>query len=162
MTTDEKNAQMAKKRNLEGNNNTSKNSSSALDVDDIVNISSKMGIVLGKDNFAAIDLVKDMEMDRNDLAMKQNKANTQDNLLQNNEESDDKINCDDESTDYDDFTMITPKRSGKKTNIRSLMSLNGKDRRSKENPAPKKPAKGRKQELLILLYRQLKEEGKKS
>jgi hypothetical protein len=42
------------------------------------------------------------------------------------------------------------------------MSLNGKDRRSKENPAPKKPAKGRKQELLILLYRQLKEEGKKS
>lgn len=111
MTTDEKNAQMAKKRNLEGNNNTSKNSSSALDVDDIVNISSKMGIVLGKDNFAAIDLVKDMEMDRNDLAMKQNKANTQDNLLQNNEESDDKINCDDESTDYDDFTMITPKRS---------------------------------------------------
>jgi hypothetical protein len=42
------------------------------------------------------------------------------------------------------------------------MSLNGKDRRSKENPAPKKPVKGRKQELLILLYRQLKEEGKKS
>ena len=51
-----------KKRNLKGTNLNSGNSFAALDDSDIVDKSNMMGVRIDPDNFAAINLIKDLKI----------------------------------------------------------------------------------------------------
>lgn len=70
LTTMEKVGMVAKKRNLEGNQ-TNSNSFSVLSIDEVVHISSEMGIVIDDSAFDTCNLLKDLETARNDLYQKQ-------------------------------------------------------------------------------------------
>lgn len=69
-TTMEKVEKVAQKKNLEGNPSNS-NSFSVLSVDEVVHITSEMGIVIEDDDFDTCNLLKDLEIARNDLYEKQ-------------------------------------------------------------------------------------------
>lgn len=71
LTTMEKVGKVAQKMNLEGNPQNP-NSFSVLSVDEVVHISSEMGVVIEDDDFATCNLLKDLEIARNDLYQKQN------------------------------------------------------------------------------------------
>jgi hypothetical protein len=58
LTTMEKNERMTKKRNLEGNT-TQHNSFSALPIDDIVNITANMGVIVDENDSDTFDLLKE-------------------------------------------------------------------------------------------------------
>jgi hypothetical protein len=70
LTTMEKIDRVAQKRNLEDNPSNS-NSFSILSVEDIVNITSNMGIVIENSEFDTCCLLNDLENARNDLYQKQ-------------------------------------------------------------------------------------------
>jgi hypothetical protein len=71
LTTMEKVGKVAQKMNLEGNPQNP-NSFSVLSVDEVIHISSEMGVVIEDDDFATCNLLKDLEIARNDLYQKQN------------------------------------------------------------------------------------------
>jgi len=62
LTTDEKIAITNKKRNLKGTNLNIGNSFATLDDSDIVDKSNMMGVRIDPDNFAAINLIKDLKI----------------------------------------------------------------------------------------------------
>jgi len=66
MTTSEKTLQMAKKRNLEGNPSRI-NSFSVLPIEEIMNVTSNMGVDLNENDFDTFNLLKDLEKARDDL-----------------------------------------------------------------------------------------------
>jgi tetraacyldisaccharide-1-P 4'-kinase len=66
----EKVGKVAQKKNLEGNSQNP-NSFSVLSVDEVIHISSEMGVVIEDDDFATYNLLKDLEIARNDLYQKQ-------------------------------------------------------------------------------------------
>lgn len=66
LNTMEKVENIAKKRNLEGNNDTT-NTFSSLPADDLVHSAADMGVLLNSDNLIAFDLFKTLEMARNDV-----------------------------------------------------------------------------------------------
>jgi hypothetical protein len=66
MTTMEKNLKMAKKGNLEGNP-SSFNCFSVLLIEEMVNVTSNMGIDLNENDFDTFNLLKDLEKARDDL-----------------------------------------------------------------------------------------------
>lgn len=70
LTTKGKNERMAKKRNLEGTC-SNQNMFSVLPVDDIVELTTNMGIDIDKDDFDTFDLFKHLECARYDLFTKQ-------------------------------------------------------------------------------------------
>ena len=70
----EKVEKLAKKRNLEGNLSSS-NSFSTLPIEEIVHTASDMGIAVKHDDFATFDLLKTLEMARDDLYVKQCEQN---------------------------------------------------------------------------------------
>jgi hypothetical protein len=70
LTTDYKIKEMVRKRNLEGTNLNLSNPFSALSDNDIVAISTGMGIDVGEENFEVIDLMKDLEIARHALESK--------------------------------------------------------------------------------------------
>lgn len=69
LSTMEKNVRMAPKRNLEGNS-TNANTFSVLTTEEIIHITTDMGIIY-KDDFVTYDLLKDIEKARDDLCHKQ-------------------------------------------------------------------------------------------
>jgi hypothetical protein len=76
ITTKEKIEKAAQIKNLEGNS-TRANSFSILSVEDIINVSSDMGIVLDDKDFDTFDLLKQLECARNELFLKQADKNAQ-------------------------------------------------------------------------------------
>lgn len=76
LTTKEKIEKAAQIKNLEGNS-TRANSFSVLSVEDIINVSSDMGIVLDDKDFDTFDLLKQLECARNELFLKQADKNAQ-------------------------------------------------------------------------------------
>jgi hypothetical protein len=76
LTTKEKIEKAAQINNLEGNS-TRANSFSVLSVEDIINVSSDMGIVLDDKDFDTFDLLKQLECARNELFLKQADKNAQ-------------------------------------------------------------------------------------
>lgn len=69
MTTSEINERMAKKRNLEGNN-TSTNSFAGLSIEEVNCLANKMGVIFELGNFNYFDMLKDLEIARNNLYFK--------------------------------------------------------------------------------------------
>lgn len=70
LTTEDRILKIGKKRNLEGTNLNTKNSFSVLDNTDTMHISSEMGILIEDSNYAAIDMIKYLEIARYSLAKK--------------------------------------------------------------------------------------------
>jgi len=68
--TKEKTEMMAKKRNLEGIC-SNQNMFSVLPIDEMVELSSNMGVVIEPSNFGTFELLKDLECARHDLFIKQ-------------------------------------------------------------------------------------------
>lgn len=136
LTTDDKTTRMGKKRNLEGTNLTSENSFNVLSDNEIVQMSSGMGVIIDDANFTVIDLMKDLEIARHCLADKKilppEISHIDDTPLGEIEE---------ELTDYESSHVQTPKRKGKPKNRLSLSGPRAK-RKSKEISAPKTTKKG--------------------
>lgn len=102
-----------------GNTIQLNNSFSILDNDEIIERSLNMGIMLNNDEFAAIDLIKDLEAARQALNQKHLnvlKQTTQTETDPVTSESDDECLVSLEELELeteDDFTLVTPKRSRK-------------------------------------------------
>jgi hypothetical protein len=65
---------MARKRNLEGNY-SSQNMFSTLPIDDIIELTSGMGVEIDASDFGIFDMLKDLECARHDLFVKQKEIN---------------------------------------------------------------------------------------
>jgi hypothetical protein len=137
LTTEEKNMNMAKKRNLEGNNVSSENSFAALHTNEIREISKSIGVMIPDNDFAIINLVKEMELARHSLAQKNKKVVVREINSEDDQESGVEPAPEDELADFEGFVVVTPKRK-RKANVRNIQSLDVKDRSGKENPAPKR------------------------
>lgn len=154
LTIEDKTKIMSKKRNLEGTNLTSQNSFSILEDCEIIQLSKNMGIDLGDSNFAAIDLIKDLEIARHCLADKTLVSEisilTDEAIIEEVEE---------ELSDYENLIIQTPKRKSKPKN---RLSLSGpkKKKKSKENLCSK-PAKEDQQGTHAPLLAEKKNKGKK-
>lgn len=132
LTTGDKTLQMGKKRNLEGTNLNSENSFSVLANDDIIHLSKEMGITLNDSNYAAIDLIKDLEVARHSLAEKSVIVSVPSIIGETFLEV-----VDEELTDFENIVIHSQKRKGKP---RNRLSLSGprKNKKSKEKPHSKK------------------------
>lgn len=69
LTTMEKNEIMAKKRSLEGNNNKTLTISET-EITTLENLAKDMGVITANNDFAALNLVKDLEVARHNLFLK--------------------------------------------------------------------------------------------
>lgn len=156
MTTDDKTMMMGQKRNLEGTNLNPENSFSVLADDDIMQLSLNMGIQLNESNFAAIDLVKDLEIARHSLAEKkmapQETSTEKKPILEVVEE---------EFSDIEMYEDHLPKRRGRPKN---RLSLSGpkKNTKNKGNPCSKKPKGGDQGHLDPLVVDKVKKGVKKN
>ena len=74
LTTKEKNERMAKKRNLEANC-SSQNMFYVLPIEEIIELTTSMGVDIDKNDFGTFDLLKDLECARYDLFTKQKENN---------------------------------------------------------------------------------------
>lgn len=114
LTTMEKTGMMAQKRNLEGNSQNS-NSFAALSNNDIVHITSEMGIAIENDNFETCNLLNALETARNDLYMKQmEKQDVHSTVSVKNEtmllEAPALIWIHDESSEEEDFILVESRK----------------------------------------------------
>lgn len=129
LTTEAKTMMMSKKRNLEGTNLNSENSFSILNNVDIMQLSVNMGVNINDNDFAAIDLIKDLEMARHSLANK--KLETENHVVE------DEIileEIEEETSDYNEELIKTPKRKSKPRTRLSLSGPKIKKGKAKENP----------------------------
>jgi hypothetical protein len=124
--TMEKGEKLAKKWNLEGHSSSS-NSFSILPVEEIVHTASDMGIVVKYDNFATFDLLKTLEMARDDLYVKQCGQNetSKSEIVETQPSADVPLRLEwlhDESSDIEDFILVESrkKRREKKKVLDSL------------------------------------------
>lgn len=135
LTTDDRNLKVGRKRNLEGTNLNSKNSFSVLSYLDIMQKSKDIGVVIDDDNFATIDLMKDLEIARHSLLEKVITP-TESNIIEEViiEEGEEEL------SDYENQLVLTPRRKGKP---RTRLSLSGPriKKKSKENPCSKNSMK---------------------
>lgn len=74
LSTMEKLERRAKERNLEGNS-TKSNSFGVLPIEEIIDITAGMGVIIENDDFMSFDLLKDLERARGDPYQKQNTKN---------------------------------------------------------------------------------------
>lgn len=151
MTTDDKTMMMGQKRNLEGTNLNPENSFSVLADDDIMQLSLNMGIQLNESNFAAIDLVKDLEIASHSLAEKivPPESNTEKEPIL--------VVVEEEFSDIEMYDDQLPKRRGRpKTG--SLFLAQKKVPRTREALVPKKPRVEIKETLTPLWWTKPKKE----
>lgn len=118
MTTMEKNLKMAKKGNLEGNP-SSFNCFSVLLIEEMVNVTSNMGIDLNENDFDTFNLLKDLEKARDDLYYKQiNKASDPQTEsvedMQANKASLVLEWIQEESSEIDEFVLVESRKRKKK------------------------------------------------
>jgi hypothetical protein len=140
----EKGEKLAKKWNLEGHSSSS-NSFSILPVEEIVHTASDMGIVVKYDNFATFDLLKTLEMARDDLYVKQCGQNetSKSEIVETQPSADVPLRLEwlhDESSDIEDFILVESrkKKERKEKSVRFSPSNNAKGK-VQENPGlPKK------------------------
>lgn len=122
LTTMEKTEIASKKRNLEGNSSKS-NSFSVLAVDDVMHITSEMGVVIDNDVFDTCNLINDLETARHDLYLKQLEQNV---VTQNgngeecpaDSKSPELCQIQEISSDSEDFILVESRR--KKDRIKNL------------------------------------------
>lgn len=131
LTTEDKTLHMGKKRNLEGTNLNNENSFSVLADDDIMHLYGNMGITIDESNFAAIDLVKELEIARHSLADKKiaplETSNFVEPILEVLEE---------EVSEVESTTILTQRRKGVPRNSLSLSGKKEKEKRQgKSMPA---------------------------
>ncbi|KAG2582645.1 hypothetical protein PVAP13_6KG185730, partial [Panicum virgatum] len=104
----------SKKRNLEGNNYTNSNSFSILSNDELVSRSISMGVNLDVSDYASIDILKNMENARISLINKQTLPTPIDVQTNPPLDNTDVIDLEeDPGSDFDDFILVTPRRSRK-------------------------------------------------
>lgn len=132
MTTMEKNLKMAKKGNLEGNP-SSFNCFSVLLIEEMVNVTSNMGIDLNENDFDTFNLLKDLEKARDDLYYKQiNKASDPQTEsvedMQANKASLVLEWIQEESSEIDEFILVESRKRKKKIGrmLKSLSLSKGK------------------------------------
>lgn len=132
MTTMEKNLKMAKKGNLEGNP-SSFNCFSVLLIEEMVNVTSNMGIDLNENDFDTFNLLKDLEKARDDLYYKQiNKASDPQTEsvedMQANKASLVLEWIQEESSEIDEFVLVESRKRKKKIGrmLKSLSLSKGK------------------------------------
>lgn len=143
LTTMEKVEREAQKKNLEGNPSMS-NSFSVLSVDDIVHISSEIGIVIENDNFDTCNLLNDLETTRNDLYLKQLAQNVTPQTDPVEEQPDDNkilelVWLQDESSESKDFILVESRRKKDRTkSLSNSLLIMGKRNKVKKILAHKK------------------------
>jgi hypothetical protein len=115
---------MAKKRNLEGTR-TNHNMFLALPVDDIVDLSTCMGVDINKYDFATFDLLKDLECARHDLFTKEQDKNlkTQTETVGESYATKSPLPIEwvqDESSDTEDFILVLSKKKAREKENQDL------------------------------------------
>jgi hypothetical protein len=138
LTTMEKTGVMAQKKNLEGNPQNS-NSFAALTDNDIIHITSEMGIVVENDSFETCNLLNALEIARNDLYMKQLEKNDT-HYIVSVENATDLAEAPaltwlhDESSEAEDFILVESRKKRRQKNKSVKISPgNGKKRQDQEH-----------------------------
>lgn len=131
ISTQEKNEKMAKKRNLEGNTNTTSMFSELHD-DTLKQLSSDMGILVDKVNFATFDMLKELEIARNNLHSKHQEAIAHDTVEEVVQEDDVNLRLiewlQDDVSDTESDILAQSKNKGKLSKRKLKISPNGKKR----------------------------------
>lgn len=147
LSTMEKNVRMAPKRNLEGNS-TIANTFSVLTTEEIIHITTDMGIIY-KDDFVTYDLLKDIEKARDDLCHKQiaKNQNSQTMVVEKCQSENEPLLLEwlqGESSDSEDFILVESrkKKRERKKSVKISPSSKGKTQDQEGLDLPKK--RGRK------------------
>lgn len=133
LSTEDKNMMMSKKRNLEGTNLNNENSFSVLTDNDIMKLSKDMGITIDDSNFAAIDLVKELEIARHSLAEKKIAPIESTSIIESIIEV-----VEEEIYEVESLIIHSQKRKGKPKNRLSLSGPRKNKKKGKENPYSRK------------------------
>jgi hypothetical protein len=114
---------LAKKGNLEGNS-SNENSFLVLPIEEIVNISTDMGIAVKNDDFVTFVLLKVLEFARNYLYLKENevKQNSQTKSVKNPQIIDDQLQLEwlqEKTSQIEDFILVESRK--KEERIRKVL-----------------------------------------
>jgi hypothetical protein len=132
------------KKNLEGNL-ASYNTFSTLPIEEIVHNASEMGISIKHDDFDTFDLLKTLELARNDMYLKQCDQSEKNRIVDNEGEPshDNLLQLEwlhDESSDIEDFILVESrkKKREKRKNVRFSPSIHVKGKDQENLGQPKK------------------------
>jgi hypothetical protein len=143
-----------RKKNLEGNL-ASHNTFSTLPVEEIVHNASEMGISIKHDDFATFDLLKTLELARNDMYLKQCEQSEKNRIVANESEPshDNLLQLEwlhDESYDVEDLILVESrkKKREKRKNVRFSPSIHVKGKDQENLGQPKKRGRPCKADVL--------------